>query len=172
MYCIFAIFLQIVATRNHKTGAIWLVQHFVYYLFPSNMQLQDAKKKKKKRKMLRKCILWCLFYIDIFLCMILQRVPALKESSGSSTASWSWSSSLDGSPSHWNDRRSGSGIGFFCLQLINEGLDRSELIGQLAKVGLQGIELLVQVIQSLRQRLDPGKTKGKRKKQKCNWYDH
>lgn len=87
--------------------------------------------------------------------MVLQRVPALKESSGSSVASRSWS--LDQSPSHRSvGHRS---VGFFHLQLVNEGFNGRELIHQLTKVGLQGIELLVQVIQSLRERLDPEKKK-------------
>lgn len=85
--------------------------------------------------------------------MVLQRVPAPKESSGSSAASRSFSWRFDQSPSH---RRVGRrGVGFFRLQLIDEGFDGSELIYQVAEVGLQGIELLVQVIQSLRERLDP-----------------
>lgn len=77
--------------------------------------------------------------------MALQRVPAQMESSGSTVASRSWSSILDRQPC------------FSCFQLINEGLDGRELFRQVAEVGLQGVELLVQVIQSLRQRLDPGK---------------
>lgn len=94
--------------------------------------------------------------------MVSQRVPALTESYRSSTSS-SWSASLDQSPSHrsdWSgDGCDGSGVGFLCLHFVDEGLDGRELVRQLAKVGLQGVELLVQVIQSLRQRWDPEKEK-------------
>lgn len=94
------------------------------------------------------------------------RVPALTERSGSSAASRSWGSGLEQSPSHRSAgcgcghcRRGGGRVGFLRLHLIDEGLDGRELVGQLAEVGLQGVELLVQVIQSLRQGLDPEKEK-------------
>lgn len=41
------------------------------------------------------------------------------------------------------------------LQLIDEGFDGGELLCQVAQVSLEGVELLVEVVQSLRQRLDP-----------------
>lgn len=42
------------------------------------------------------------------------------------------------------------------LELIDEGLDGSELLSQVAQMSFQSVELFIQVIQSLRQRLNPG----------------
>lgn len=41
------------------------------------------------------------------------------------------------------------------LQLIDEGFDGRELLRQVTQMSLEGVELLVEVVQSLRQRLDP-----------------
>ncbi len=48
--------------------------------------------------------------------------------------------------------------GFLGLQFIYEGFQWSKLLSQLTKMGFQGIELFVQVIQRLGERLDPGKS--------------
>lgn len=52
----------------------------------------------------------------------------------------------------------GSGAGTVSptgLHLVNKGLDGGELLSQVTQVCLQGVKLLVQVVQSLRQRLNP-----------------
>lgn len=41
------------------------------------------------------------------------------------------------------------------FDLVDESLDGGELLGQVAQVSLEGVELFVEVVQSLRQRLDP-----------------
>lgn len=41
------------------------------------------------------------------------------------------------------------------LHLVDEGLDGGELLRQVTQVSLEGVKLLVEVVQSLRQWLDP-----------------
>lgn len=112
----------------------------------------------------------CLLrYVDIFQRMVLRRVPARTESPGSSASSRSRGPSLDHPPSHRRDGHGGGGgggVGFLRLQLVDEGLDGGELVRQLAEVGLQGVELFVQVIQSLGQRLDPEKKEETKKRER------
>lgn len=52
--------------------------------------------------------------------------------------------------------RSGVGVvGTACLHLVDESFYGGELLGQVAQVSFEGVELLVEVVESLRQWLDP-----------------
>lgn len=49
----------------------------------------------------------------------------------------------------------GGAISSTGLHLVDEGLNGGELLRQVTQVSLEGVELLVEVVQSLRQCLDP-----------------
>lgn len=49
----------------------------------------------------------------------------------------------------------GVGVGAVGFRLVDVGFDGGELLGEVAQPAFQSVELLVEVVQSLRQRLDP-----------------
>lgn len=52
------------------------------------------------------------------------------------------------------------GVGAVSLDLVDEGLYCGELLSEVAEVSLEGVELLVEVVESLGERLDPGGRRG------------
>lgn len=60
----------------------------------------------------------------------------------------------DGATSSLNRAGAGS-VGAAGLDLVDERFDGGELLGQVAQVTFEGVELFVEVVQSLGQRLDP-----------------
>lgn len=52
----------------------------------------------------------------------------------------------------WNAGGDADTVG---LHLVNVGFDGGELLSEVSQPSLQSVELLVEVVQSLRQRLDP-----------------
>lgn len=53
----------------------------------------------------------------------------------------------------------GSSVGLSGFELVDEGFDGGELLGEVTQVSFESVELLVEVVQSLRQWLDPGGSK-------------
>lgn len=47
------------------------------------------------------------------------------------------------------------GVAAVGFHLVDIGFDGGELLGEVSQAGFQSVELLVEVVQSLRQRLDP-----------------
>lgn len=74
----------------------------------------------------------------------------------------------DGGGGHIRSRGGGAGaIRPTGLHLVDEGLNGGELLRQVTQVRLEGVKLLVQVVQSLRQWLDPESEKPQRVQLEC-----